>query len=229
MKTIGIIGGISWLSSLDYYRNINELTNKKLRGVNAAKIILYSLNFAEIKKLTEEDRWADIEKLLSDVAQKLEKAGADCILIAANTMHKIADEVAKSVSVPLIHIAKVTAEELVSKSITKVGLLGTKYTIELDFYKDCLAEHNISTIIPDSPDRAYMNAAIYNEMGKGIFLPETKAIFIDIIRKLKDEGAEAIILGCTEIPLLLNQSDVSILLLDTGLLHSKAAVQFALQ
>lgn len=229
MKTIGIIGGISWLSSLDYYRNINELTNKKLRGVNAAKIILYSLNFADIKKLTEEERWDDITHLISGVAQKLEKAGADCILIAANTMHKIAHEVAAAVSIPLIHIAEVAAAELVSNKITKVGLLGTKYTMELEFYRDCLAQHKISTIVPDAPDRAYINAAIYNEMGKGVFLPETKAIFIDIIRKLQDEGAEAIILGCTEIPLLVNQSDVSIPLLDTGLLHAKAAVQFALQ
>jgi aspartate racemase len=228
MKTIGIIGGISWLSTVDYYRSINEMINQKLKGVNAGKIILYSVNFGEIKKLTEQEKWDEITIILCDIAKKLEKAGADCILIGANTMHKIADEVAACVSIPLIHIGKVTADELAERRVKKAGLLGTKYTMELDFYKDCLTEKGITAIIPDAPDRAYINAAIYNEMGKGVFLPETKAIFIDIIKKLYDEGAEAIILGCTEIPLLIQQSDVNVPILDTGLLHSKAAVAFAL-
>jgi aspartate racemase len=228
MKTIGIIGGLSWLSSMEYYRIINETINQRLKGVHAGKLILYSLNFGEIKELTDNENWDEISRIICGIAQKLEQVGADCILVGANTMHKIAEDIQASVTVPLIHIAEVTANEIASTGIRKVGLLGTKYTMELDFYKDRLSKKGISVIIPDAPDRAYINAAIYNEMGKGLFLPETKAIFLNIIKQLEAEGAEGVILGCTEIPFLVKQADCKMRLFDTTSIHALAAVDFAL-
>ena len=200
MKTIGIIGGITWVSSLDYYRLLNEMVNEKLGGAEAAKVILYSVNFGEIKKLTEAGDWKAIENIIVSAAKKLELAGADCILIGANTMHKIADEVKAAVSIPLIHVAEETAKAISNKQLKTVALLGTKYTMQLDFYKDKLSEHGIVTIIPCEEDINYINNAIYSEMSKSLFLPGTKARFISIINDLIQQGAEGIILGCTEIP-----------------------------
>jgi aspartate racemase len=229
MKNIGIIGGLTWLSTLEYYRLINELTNKKLGGVEAARIILYSVNFAEIKMLTEAGRWDSIATILCDVAQKLEAAGADCLLIGANTMHKLADEIQASVKIPVIHIAEETAKEIGKAGQSSVALLGTKYTMQLPFYSDKLAARGIATIIPGEEDITYVNTAIYTEMGKGLFLPETKQRFLEIINKLVKQGAQGIILGCTEIPLLLQQKDSPVPVYDTTLIHSQAAVAFALQ
>ena len=228
MKTIGIIGGLTWLSTADYYRLINQQVNEKLGGVEAGKIILYSVNFAEIKMLTENNNWDGIAAILKEVARKLESAGADCILIGANTMHKIADEVQGAINIPLIHIAEETARVIESKGFQKVALLGTKYTMQLDFYTKKLAVKGIETIIPGEEDIAYINNAIYTEMGKGIFLPETKNRFIQIIDKLQHAGAEAVILGCTEIPILIKQDDVNLPVLDTTAIHVDAAVKFAL-
>lgn len=228
MKTIGIIGGLTWLSTADYYRLINQQVNKKLGGVEAGKIIIYSVNFAEIKVLTENNDWDGIASILKEVARKLESAGADCILIGANTMHKIADEVQGAINIPLIHIAEETARVIESKGLKKVALLGTKYTMQLDFYTKKLAAKGIETIIPGEEDIAYINNAIYTEMGKGIFLPETKDRFIQIINKLQHAGAEAVILGCTEIPILIKQDDVEVPVLDTTAIHADAAVKFSL-
>jgi len=228
MKTIGIIGGLTWLSTADYYRLINQQVNEKLGGVEAGKIIIYSVNFAEIKVLTENNDWDGIAAIMKEVARKLENAGADCILIGANTMHKIADEVQSAINIPLIHIAEETARVIESKGLQKVALLGTKYTMQLDFYTKKLAAKGIETIIPGEEDIAYINNAIYTEMGKGIFLPETKDRFIQIIDKLQHAGAEAVILGCTEIPILIKQDDVEVPVLDTTAIHVDAAVKFAL-
>jgi aspartate racemase len=228
MKTIGIIGGLSWLSSIEYYRMLNEQVNERLGGVHAGKIILYSVNFAEIKLLTEQNRWDEMTKMISDIAKKLEQAGADCILIGANTMHKIAGEVRQAINIPVIHIAEVTAIEIKKHNLEKVALLGTKYTMQLEFYKDKLAAQDITTIIPGEEDIEFINAAIYEEMGKGIFLPATKAKFLDIINRLISQGAEGIILGCTEIPLLIKQENCSVPVFDTTKIHSIAAVEFAL-
>ena len=228
MKTIGIIGGISWLSSVEYYRLLNEEVNKRLGGVYAGKIILYSVNFAEIKKLTQEDRWDQLSEITSDIARTLEKAGADCILIGANTMHKIADDIQQAISIPVIHVAEATALQIKKQQLKTVALLGTKYTMRLDFYKNKLSAHGITTIIPGDEEIEYLNTAIYEEMGKGIFLPVTKQKLLDIIDSLVIKGAEGIVLGCTEIPLLINQEDCQVPIFDTTKIHSMAAVDFAL-
>jgi aspartate racemase len=228
MKTIGIIGGISWLSSIDYYRIINEQINQRLGGVEAGRIILYSVNFGEVKTLTLQDDWDALARMVSDAARKLQNAGADCLLIGANTMHKIAGEVQKAISVPLIHIAQVTAAAVQSAGIKKVALLGTKYTMEFDFYPEKLREYGIDTIIPESDDREYVNASIYNELGKGIFTDAMREQYKKIIGRLADKGAEGVILGCTEIPMLIKQADSPIPVFDTTWLHATAAVNFAL-
>lgn len=228
MKTIGLIGGLSWLSSIEYYRMLNEMVNERLGGVHAGKVIMYSVNFGEIKTLTEENRWDEIAKMIGAIAQKLEQAGADCILIGANTMHKIAGEIQQTINIPVIHIAEVTATQIKKQQLKKVALLGTKYTMQLDFYKNKLAAQGITTIIPGEQEIEFINTAIYTEMGKGIFLPATKEKFLDIISKLIRQGAEGIILGCTEIPLLIKQEDCPVPVFDTTKIHSTAAVEFAL-
>ena len=229
MKNIGIIGGLTWLSSLEYYRLLNELVNKELGGVEAARIILYSVNFAEVKKLTEEGRWDKIETMMCEIAKKLEAAGADCLLLGANTMHRLAPEIQAAINIPLIHIAEETAKEIKKAGQSVIALLGTKYTMQLPFYSDKLAAQGIRTIIPPQDDIDYINTAIYAEMGKGLFLPETKQRFLEIIGKLVEKGAQGVILGCTEIPLLLQQKDCPVPVYDTTLIHSRAAVNFALQ
>jgi aspartate racemase len=228
MKTIGIIGGLTWLSTADYYRLINQQINEKLGGVEAGKIILYSVNFAEIKILTENNDWHAIAEIMQNVARKLESAGADCILIGANTMHKIADEVQSAIHIPIIHIAEETAKVIAAKGMKKVALLGTKYTMQLDFYTKKLSAKGIQTIIPGEEDITYINNAIYNEMGKGLFLPETKARFIQIIDKFQKSGVEAVILGCTEIPILIKQEEVDLPVFDTTYIHVSAAVNFVI-
>ena len=200
---------------------------KNWAGLKRERSLLYSVNFAEIKVLTENNNWDGIAAIMKEVARKLEAAGADCILIGANTMHKIADEVQGAINIPLIHIAEETANVIESKGLQKVALLGTKYTMQLDFYTKKLAAKGIETIIPGEEDIAYINNAIYTEMGKGIFLPETKDRFIQIIDKLQHAGAEAVILGCTEIPILIKQEDVDVPVLDTTAIHVDAAVKFA--
>lgn len=228
MKTIGLIGGITWHSTLDYYRLINQMMNEKLGGDASAKILMSSLNFEEIKTLTFAEDWDGIASVMLTEVTKLEEAGADCILLCANTMHKIAEEIEVSLSVPLIHIAVETGKEIVNKQLSTVALLGTRYTMLLDFYKDKLAEQGIKTIIPNEEEIHYINSAIYNEMGNGIFLPERKEGFLSIINRLIAEGAEGIILGCTEIPILIKQEDVSVPVFDSTAIHSAAAVAFAL-
>lgn len=228
MKTIGIIGGITWLSSADYYRLLNEKINERLGKSNAAKLILYSVNFEEIKTLTFAGDWNGISKIVCDIARKLEAAGADCLLIGANTMHKIADEIQAAVSIPLIHVATQTGLVIRSHQIKKVALMGTRYTMEMNFYPDKLSEFGITTIIPEEADRQYIHDAIYNEMARGLFLPSTKERILSIIDRLTAAGAEGIVLGCTEIPILIKQADCSAILFDTTDIHAGAAVDFAL-
>lgn len=228
MKTIGIIGGLTWVSTIEYYRLINEMVNERLGGNETAKVLLYSVNFGEIKKLTEAGDWNKIAIIICEAAQKLEIAGADCLLIGANTMHHIYDKIKAAVKIPVIHIATVTANAIKQNGLNKVALLGTKYTMKLDFYKNKLAEQGIDTLIPEDSAIEMINSAIYNELGKNIFLPATKAAFLKTINQLVTAGAQGIILGCTEIPLLIKQSDCNIPLFDTGYLHAKAAVDFAL-
>lgn len=228
MKTIGIIGGLTWYSTVEYYKLLNELVNERLGGAHAAKIILHSVDFAEIKVLTEQQDWKGIAAIICKAAQGVELAGADCLLIGANTMHNIADEVAAAINIPVIHIAEAVADVIKNKGLKKVALLGTKYTMQMDFYKKKLADKNIETIIPGSNDIEFINSSIYNEFSKGIFLPETKQQYLRIIEDLIQQGAEGFILGCTEIPILIKQEDCAVPVFDTGLIHATAAVDFAL-
>ena len=228
MKTIGLIGGITWYSTLDYYRLLNQKVNEQLGGVASAKLIISSVNFDEIKTLTLANDWDGLAAIMSKEAKRLQEAGADCILLGANTMHHIADEVQAAINIPLIHVAEETGKEIAKLQLKKVALLGTKYSMQLPFYKNKLAEQGIETIIPNEADIEYINSAIYNEMGKGIFLPQRKEGFINIINQLKEEGAEGVILGCTEIPILIKQDDSPIPVFDTTAIHATAAVKFAL-
>jgi len=228
MKTIGIIGGLTWYSTVEYYKLLNQIVNERLGGAHAAKLILYSVDFAEIKVLTEKHDWEGIAAIICSAAKKIEDAGAACMMIGANTMHKIADEVQAAISIPVIHIASATAVAIEKQGLKKVALLGTKYTMQLDFYKNKLAEKNITTLIPDEADIEYINNSIYNEFSKGLFLPETKAHYLHVIHKLINQGAEGFILGCTEIPILIKQEDCLVPVFDTGLIHATAAVDYAL-
>jgi aspartate racemase len=229
MKTIGIIGGLTWLSTAEYYRLINELVNARLGGVASAKIVLHSVNFEEIKTLTFANDWEGISRLIAGLAQQLEGAGADCIVIGANTMHRIADRVQAAVTIPVIHIAAATAKAIQQKKLRTIALLGTRYTMELGFYQQVLQQAGITTIIPDDADRQYIHDAIYNEMGKNLFLPATKSRFLSIIGKLEAAGAAGVILGCTEIPILIKQGDCSLPVFDTTQIHAEAAVAFAFE
>lgn len=228
MKAIGLIGGLTYVSTLEYYRYLNELANEKLGGSETMEIIMYSVNFGDIKKFTEADDWKNISVIICKAAQKIEAGGAACLLIGANTIHKIADEVQAAIKIPVIHIAEAVAKDILKNGLKKVGLLGTRYTMQLGFYSDHLAKYGIETIIPEQDDIEFINYTIYNEFSRNLFLPETKARYLKAISKLKVRGAEGIILGCTEIPLLLNQSDCDILLFDTAKIHSAAGVDHVL-
>ena len=228
MKPIGLIGGLTYVSTIEYYRYLNQLSNEKLGGTETVEIILHSVNFGEIKKLTEADDWKSMEAIMCRAACAIEASGAGCLLLGVNTMHRIADEVQAAINIPLIHIADAVAKAIQKKGLAKVGLLGTRYTMQLSFYSDILAKYGIDTIIPCQDDIEFINWTIYNEFGRNIFSLETKERYLDIISKLKKEGAEGIIEGCTEIPVLIKQEDCDILLFDTVKIHSAAGVEYAL-
>ncbi|MCA6452038.1 MAG: aspartate/glutamate racemase family protein [Chitinophagaceae bacterium] len=228
MKTIGLIGGVTWLSTAEYYRILNEMVNAREGGVSSARIIVFSVNFQEIKTLTEAGDWNSIAGIMCDAARRLERSGADCILLGANTMHKIADAVQEAVAIPLIHVAVVTASAIKQQQIRTVALLGTKYVMQQDFYRQKLEEQGLQVLIPSQADIDYINNAIYTEFAKGIFTEEAKQRFLQIIDTLVAQGASGAIFGCTEIPILLKQEDCSIPVFDTTLLHATAAVDFVL-
>jgi aspartate racemase len=228
MKKLGLIGGISWVSTADYYRFINEGVNKELGGVNFAECMIYSFNYNDIKRNNESNDWETTFNMLSKACQSLKNSGAEAIVLCANTMHLIADRIQESVDLPLIHIATETAKEIQKSDIKKVGLLGTQFTMELDFFTDKLKAQNIEAIIPELGDREFIHQTIFNELGKGLILESTKKRYLSIIEKLIENGAEGIILGCTEIPLLVKQEEVKVPIFDTALIHSNAAIAFAL-
>ncbi len=228
MKTIGLVGGMSWASSADYYKLINEQVNQRLGGLNYAKCVLYSFNFAEIKKLIDIQDWATMLKLVSSVCKNLASAGAECIMLCANTPHLIVDDLRSNIDIPVIHIAEATAEAINRRGLKKIGLLGTKVTMEMDFFKKKLSAGQIVTIIPPYADREFIHATIFDEFGKGIFKESTKRRYLDIIAALASEGADGLILGCTEIPMLIKQSDCALPLFDTLTIHVEAGVDFAL-
>lgn len=230
MKTIGLIGGLSWESTVDYYRYINLAVRERLGGAHSAQILLYSVDFAPISQMQRESRWDDATREMIAAAQRLERGGADCVLICANTMHKMADAVAASVSIPLLHIADAAAAAIHAQGLHTVGLLGTRYTMEMDFYTRRLAEqHGITAIVPDAPDRDLVHQVIYEELTYGIVKRESKAAYLDVTARLVEQGAQGIILGCTEIGMLLNQDDCDVAVFDTTKLHAEAAVDFALE
>ena len=225
MKTIGLIGGMSWESTVTYYQLINETIKKELGGLHSAKILLYSVDFAEIEEYQEKGEWEKSAEVLSKAAVNLEKAGADFIVICTNTMHKVAPQMQKYISVPIIHIAEATADTLKEKGITKVGLLGTKYTMTQEFYKDKLIEADIEVVIPDAAGVETVNQIIYNELCLGKILPESKVKFLKIMEDLRENGAQGVILGCTEIGLLVQQADTTLPVFDTTQIHAvKAAL-----
>ncbi|RLI73013.1 aspartate racemase [Archaeoglobales archaeon] len=229
MKTIGLLGGMSWESTLEYYRIINELTAKKLGKLHSAKYILYSFDFEEIVEKQREGKWDELAEMLAKAAKSLEDIGAELILICTNTMHKVADEVANAIEIPLLNIIDVTAEEIKNQGLRTVGLIGTKFTMEDEFYRNRLKKYGIRTLIPEEHERDFIHRVIFDELCKGIIKPESKNAYIKIINKLSNAGAEGIILGCTEIPLLVKKEDVDVILFDTTEIHIRSAVEAALE
>lgn len=229
MKTIGIIGGMSWESSALYYKTINELTKQRLGGLHSAKIVLSSVDFAEIERLQHQGDWLQLGEILALEAKRLEQAQADFILIATNTMHKVADVVQSAIHAPLLHIADATAKELVKQKHQKVGFIGTRYSMEENFYiKRLEDQYGLEVITPSQQDRDDIHRIIYEELCLGEILPESRQVYIDIVNRLQASGAQAVIEGCTEITLLLKQEHVAVPLFDTTYIHAKAAVEKAL-
>lgn len=229
MKTIGLIGGMSWESTANYYQIINREVKSRLGGLHSGKICLYSVDFAEIETLQHQGRWDDTATILSQAAKSVEAGGADFILICTNTMHKVADQIQQAVNVPLVHIADATAEKLVADGIEKVGLLGTRFTMEQDFYKQRLIDKfGVDVVVPSSNDQTIVHEVIYNELCKGEVREDSRQQYLTIIDKLVEEGAEAVILGCTEIAMLVEPQHTDVKLYDTTEIHAKAAVEAAL-
>ena len=229
MKTIGLIGGMSWESSIEYYRIINEATRDALGGLHSAKSIMVSVEFAEIESLQHQNRWEDAAGILIRAAQGLERAGADFALICTNTMHKLYDQIQEGIQIPLLHIADATAEAIKGRGMDKIGLLGTRFTMEEDFYKGRLIEkYDLGVIIPTSEEMDQVHRVIYDELCTGIIEQSSKQVYADIIQRLVAAGAQGIILGCTEIGLLVKQQDSSVPLFDTTEIHARAAVRYAL-
>ncbi|KNH11548.1 racemase [Vibrio lentus] len=229
MKTIGLLGGMSWESTMSYYKSINEGVKANLGGLNSAKICMYSVNFDEIERLQHQGRWSETANILSDAALSVEKGGADFILICTNTMHKVVPEIEEKITIPILHIADTTAQILLEQGVKKVGLLGTAFTMEQDFYKARLVnKFGIGVVIPDESDREQVHNIIYQELCRGEVKEESRDVYRQIIEKLSQQGAEAVILGCTEIALLIQQQHTDVPLLDTTSVHTDAAVRLAL-
>lgn len=230
MKTIGLIGGLSWESSAEYYRIINRAAQARLGGVHSARTLMYSFDFAEMEDLQRGGRWERANALMVDAAQRLERADADFLVICSNTMHRSVEAIEAAVILPVLHIVDPTAERVKALNVKRVGLLGTAYTMEQAFYKDRLAEKfGMTVMTPDDVGRALINRIIYEELVRGIIKPESRAAFRAVMARLVDGGAQAIILGCTELMLLVKPEDSSVPLFDTTTIHAEAAVEFALR
>lgn len=223
MKTIGLIGGMSWESTVSYYKIINETVKEQLGGLHSAKILLYSVDFAEIEKCQASGEWEKSGEILAEAAHNLEKAGADFIVICTNTMHKVVSIIQKKIRIPVLHIAEATAQELKKDNIKKVALLGTKYTMTQDFYKDKIQENQIEVIIPEEKDIEFVNHVIYDELCLGVINEDSRKEFKRIIEDLKTSGAQGVILGCTEIGLLVQQKDSCLSVYDTTEIHARKA------
>ncbi|MDL0432643.1 aspartate/glutamate racemase family protein [Marinobacter sp. TBZ242] len=228
MKTIGLLGGMSWESSQTYYRLINEGVKARLGGLHSAKLVLYSVDFAEIEALQHSGDWAATARILSEAALSVQNAGADFLVIGTNTMHKVAPEIEQNLRIPLLHIADATAKVLLRDSIDCVGLLGTRFTMEQAFYRDRLEAAGLEVITPDEPQRDRVHHIIYEELCQGTINPESRQAYLDIVTSLSERGAQAVILGCTEIGLLIRQADTPVPLYDTTEIHAAQAVEQAL-
>jgi len=228
MKLLGLIGGISWISTVEYYRLINEAVNEQLGGLNFSNCMIYSFNYEDIKRNNDAGDWDKTLQMIADVALSLQSAGAGAIVLCANTMHYIADALAQKINIPIIHIAEETAHVIKRLEIKKVALLGTKFTMEYSFFRDKLKEQGIEAIIPNDKERDFMHYTIFEELGRGVILEQTKHRYLEIINSLIEQGAEGVILGCTEIPLLIKQSDITVPAFDTTAIHAAAAVRFSL-
>jgi aspartate racemase len=229
MKTIGLVGGMSWESTVSYYQIVNQVIKQELGGLHSAKVLLYSVDFQEIAEYQEEGEWDKSGEVLGKAALKLQEAGADFIVICTNTMHKVAPEIAQMISIPLIHIAEATAEALIEKSIDTVALLGTKYTMKEDFYKSKIQDSGIKVLIPGEEDIEIINSVIYEELCLGLISEASKKEFLRIITGLKKQGAQGVILGCTEIGLLIKQEDTDLPVFDTTYIHALKAALYSIQ
>ena len=229
LKTIGLIGGMSWESTVTYYKIINETIKKKLGGLHSAKCILYSVDFQEIEECQANGNWEKSGEILGEAANNLEKAGADFIVICTNTMHKVVNQIKEKISIPILHIAEMTAEKILEKGLKNIALLGTKYTMEQDFYKSKLIEKGINVIIPDKNDIEIINEVIYDELCLGTINSDSKKKFLEIVDKLRNKGAEGIILGCTEIGLLIKNEDTDVPLFDTAIIHAEQAAIYSIK
>ena len=230
MKTIGLIGGMSWESSIEYYRIINQETRKRLGGLHSAKSIMLSVDFAEVEVLQDQGRWDEAGALLMTAGKNLEDGGADFVILCTNTMHKVAAQIQEQIHVPLLHIADATARKIKQAGMQRIALLGTRFTMEEDFYKGRLTRtYGLEVLIPDAEEITAVNRIIYEELCMGKILPTSKASYVNTIQRLVKKGAEGIILGCTEIGLLVQQADSTVPLFDTTKIHAQAAVEFALE
>lgn len=230
MKTIGLIGGLSWESSIEYYRIINQTVKDKLGGLHSAEIVMYSFDFEEIKEMQHQGKWDEATQAMINAAKRLEKAEADCVVICSNTMHKMAEAVQAAIQIPLLHIADATAEKIKSQELKTVGLLATNFTMEEEFYKGRLIEkHGLEVITPEAEERLIVHKIIYEELCLGKILHSSKEQYKKIIDNLVEQGAEGIILGCTEITLLIKAKDSQLPLFDTTLIHAQSAVEYAIE
>jgi len=229
MKTIGLIGGTGWPSTVEYYRIINEEINKRLGGLNSARCILYSFNYEDINQCNLRDDHEGVYKYVLDAAKRIRTAGADCLVICANTMHQYVERLDEEIKLPIVHIADATAAKIKKQGLTTIGLMGTRFTMEMDFYTKRLNDSGIKSIVPEKQERNFIHNTIMNELLKEIFKPETKKKFLEIINDLEQKGAQGIVLGCTEIPLLIKQEDTHLPVFNTLQIHAKAAVDFALK
>jgi aspartate racemase len=228
VKTLGLIGGTSWVSTIDYYRLINEGVNHRLGGANFAECLIHSFNYADIQTLTFAGDWAGVERKVAGAAVALRDAGAEGIVLCANTMHVVADGVQQATGLPLIHIVDAVAADVLRRGLTSVALLGTRFTMEMDFFRDRLAASGIRASIPDEPDREFIHGTIFGELSSGTVRAETRVRYLEIITSMAARGAEGVLLACTEIPLVVQQSDTSVPVFDTTAIHASAAVAFAL-
>ena len=230
MKTIGMIGGMSWESSIEYYRLTNLAVRQQLGGVHSARSVMVSVDFAEIEALQAAGRWEEATQMMVQAARQVEAGGADFLIICTNTMHRMADQVSQAISIPLLHIADATAEQVLASGFTKIGLLGTRYTMEEDFYRGRLErKFGLQVLVPDQAGRDLVHRVIYDELVVGVIKPQSKQAYLEVIQQLSEQGVQGVILGCTEIGLLVKESDCLLPLFDTTAIHARAAVEFAIQ